>query len=87
MKIEIIKGSDTPVTQFFLAPSSTELDDMQYQRDLAMKVIMRLERERDEWCKCAKLRDIAERMIEYVGHTSAHEKFRAELDQLKGGVK
>jgi hypothetical protein len=28
-----------------------DLDDMQYQRDLAMKVIKRLERERDEAIK------------------------------------
>jgi hypothetical protein len=52
MNIEIIKGEDTPVTQFFSAPSSTEslvdLDDMEYQRDLAIKLIKRLERERDE---------------------------------------
>ena len=44
--------------------------------------------ERDEAReKCANLHDIAERMIEYVGHTAAYEKLRAELAQLKEGAK
>jgi quinol monooxygenase YgiN len=35
--------SDTPETDHLF-----DLDNMQYQRDLAMKVLKRLERERDE---------------------------------------
>jgi hypothetical protein len=57
-----------------------ELVDSEFARQL--------ERERDEAReKCANLHDIAERMIEYVGHTAAYEKLRAELDKLKEGAK
>jgi hypothetical protein len=47
-----------------------------------------IEQQRDEAREQnAKLRDIAEMAIEYVGHTAVQEKLRAELDQLKEGAK
>jgi hypothetical protein len=59
MKIEIIKGEDTPVTQFFSAPSSTpETDAAQHEgllktNPIPIQVVTanfarKLERERDE---------------------------------------
>jgi hypothetical protein len=53
-----------------LAQALVDLDDMQGQRDEA--------REQN-----AKLREIAEMAIEYVGHTAVQEKLRAELEQCE----
>ncbi len=50
-------------------------------RDEKEKMLARLETEN------AKLCEIAERALEYVGHTSVQERLLAELDQLKEGAK
>jgi hypothetical protein len=50
-----------------LACTLVDLDNMQYQRDLAMKVISRLERERDEARAVAgELADVASKYLSFL---------------------
>jgi hypothetical protein len=75
--------SDTPKTDAFITSQDYSPTGHQW-RNFTRK----LERERDEAREQnAKLRDIAERAIEYVGHTAVQKKLRSELDQLKEGAK
>jgi hypothetical protein len=75
-------NTDTPETDGEWNRLSCQ-DGPEFERNLA-DFARKLERERDEAReKCANLHDIAERMIEYVGHTAAYEKLRAELDKHK----
>jgi len=64
MKIEIIKGTETPVTEFFSSPSDTPETDSElhgikavckdeYMLDQMAEFSRKLERERDEWRKAA----------------------------------
>ena len=76
-----------------LAQALVDLDNMQDQRDLAMKVIKRLEQERDEAREeNAKLRDIVERAIDYLdqsyrgGFSDEASDLRYDLAQLKEGA-
>lgn len=72
----------------------SEILNLQDQRDLAMKVIKRLERERDELREVnTKLRDIAERAINYLdqsyrdGFSDEVSDLRYELAQIKEETK
>ena len=96
MKIEISKGIETPVTKFFC--SSPETDAFFLKRgvwsDEILAFCRKLERERDEAREeNAKLRDIAERAINYLdqsyrdGFSDEASDLRYELAQLKEETK
>jgi hypothetical protein len=95
--IEIMKGNDNPVADFFSSPSNTpdtdalncELHNPRVLSDRyseMMEHAQKLERERDEVRQQnAKLRDIAERILLNCEtlHPNTVKLHRAELDQLK----
>jgi len=92
MKIEIMKGNDNPVADFFSSPSSTPETDAalypMYQVDIVWPEFARkLERERDEAkAELKEYRSIAEN----IGATKAvsdRDKAVAERDEAREQVK
>jgi len=93
MTIEITKGCDNPMSEFFSSTSNTPETDAFMTRIRGIdgdkhwvpaNTARRLERERDDAREqIAKLRYIAEMAIEYVGHTAVQQKLRDKFNQMK----
>jgi hypothetical protein len=88
MKIEIIKGKDTPVTQFFSSPDITPETYAAWKEGNAIRewTCCKLEQERDEAKEQTKeLIYIAERAIDLAEIDFENDKFGV-VSELRDGV-